>query len=135
MTREGFTAAKLHSLKMMDRGHPQLVLYYMNRDGTVKQECISEVFFVGPDAGFTLVCPRCLERGEPHGESQMQVMNGHRKFYLDQRKAGTMVQLTDPDGNPIWVRICGTVSCDDVIACDSCGLFRARIEDSKVWEV
>jgi hypothetical protein len=136
MTQEGFVSARLHSLRMMDRGAPQLVLYYMNRDKTVKQECVSEVFVADDgDSGFTMVCPRCLERGDAMGLSQMKVMNSHRAFHIDQRRNGEMVDLVDPFGKPFHVRICGTVTCDDEIKCDNCGNFAVRIEDSKVWEV
>jgi hypothetical protein len=133
LDQHGFTQAKLHGLRLLDRGHPKLVLYYMNRDRTVAQECVSEYFHTGTDEGFIMVCPRCLERGEAHGDSQMMIMKSHRKFHLDTRKAGTVVQLRDPDGKHFHVRICGTVTCDDVIRCNSCGNFRVRIADSKVW--
>jgi len=132
ITDGGFVASRLHSLNMMDRGHPQLVLYYLNADGTTKQECVSEFFATADDTGFTLVCPRCLERGETHGLAQMKVMNSNRKFHLDTRLAGTFVELRDPDGKPLHVKICGTVTCDETIKCDSCGLWHATIIDSKV---
>jgi len=135
LNEDGFQVAKLHSLKLMDSASPRLVLYYMNRDRTVKQECVSELVVAGTDELFTMVCPKCLERGEPMGQCQMKIHKSHRKFDLDVRKAGTVVELRDPDGVPFHVRICGTVSCDDIIACDTCGLFRVRIHDSKVWEV
>jgi hypothetical protein len=136
MTKQGFVSARIHSLRMMDRGHPQLVLYYMNRDKSVKQECVSEVFMADDgDAGFTLVCPKCLERGVAHGLAQMKVMNKHRAFHIDPRRAGEMVNLVDPWGKQFHVRICGTVTCDEVIRCDSCNMFAVRIENSRVWEV
>lgn len=135
MTKQGFVSSRLHALRMMDRGHPQLVLYYMNRDKSVKQECVSEVFVADDgDTGFTLVCPRCLARGAAHGLAQMKVMNKHRAFHIDPRRAGELVSLLDPYGKQFHVRICGTVTCDDVIRCDSCGVWAVRIEGSRVWE-
>lgn len=130
----GFSMARMHSLRMMDHGHPQLVLYYMGRDKTVRQECVSEVFMTGDDTGFTMVCPKCLERGVAHGLAQMRIMNSHRKFTLDPRRAGESVQLRDPDGKSFWVRICGTVTVDDQVRCDSCGIWKVTVENSRVWE-
>jgi len=135
LTEGGFVASRMHSLRLMDSGNPKLVLYYMNRDGTVRQECVSEILITGTDELFIMVCPKCLERGEPEGLSQMKIQKSHRKFFIDTRRAGEHISLLDPDGKKFHVRICGTVSCDDVIACDSCGNYRVRIENSKVWEV
>ena len=135
-TPDGFVSSRIHSLRMMDRGHPQLVLYYMNRDKTVRQECVSEVFVADDgDSGFTMVCPKCMERGDAMGLCQMKIMSSHRAFHIDQRRNGESVSLVDPYGKPFHVRICGTITCDDEIKCDSCGNFSVRIEDSKVWEV
>ena len=136
ITGDGFVASRLHSLNMMDSGHPQLVLYYLKADGTVWQECISELFgTTDNDRGFTLVCPRCLERGEPQSLCQMKVMNKNRAFQLDPRGAG-FVEVRVPDGATGWrmkhVKIAGTVTCNDTIKCDSCGLWRVTINDSKV---
>jgi hypothetical protein len=134
LTKEGFVSSRLHSLRMMDSGNPQLVFYYLNRDGTVRQHCVGEHFRAGTDEGIILVCPRCLERGESHGDSQMKIMKSHHKFTLDLRKLGTLVQLLDPDGLPFHVRLAGTVTVDDVVKCDSCGLYKVTIIDSKVSE-
>src|SRR5258706_10595654 len=73
MTREGFVASQLTSLRLSDSGSPQLVLYYKNRDKTTRQECVANLVMVGSDPAFVMVCPKCLERGEPQGSSQMIV--------------------------------------------------------------
>src|SRR5260221_14743891 len=38
MTAGGVASARLHSPRLIDKGSPQLVLYYMNRDNTAPQE-------------------------------------------------------------------------------------------------
>lgn len=142
MTKEGFVHSKLSSMRMMDNGSPRVVFYYLKKDKTVWQECVGELVML-PDGDelFTLVCPKCLERGEPHGSSQVMVKKSHRKWALDTRtraqggKAGTMVQLIDPYGKPFHVRICGTVYVDDIVRCANFGCtWAVRIADSKVEE-
>ena len=100
------------------RGAPRAVFFYLNRDGTVKQECVSEVTMVegaGPgqmDLMFTIVCPRCLERGVPQGQAQCQVRSSHRRFHIREDRhvvkmgteqvalgKGEVVQLTTPWGH------------------------------------
>jgi hypothetical protein len=118
LTPDGFVSSKLHSLRMMDSGSPRLVLYYLNRDKTVRQECVSELV-VTPDGDevFTMICPRCLERGEPAARAQIMVRKSHRKWELDTREEGKFIMLVDPYGEPFSVRICGTVSCQDTLRC------------------
>jgi hypothetical protein len=136
MTKDGFVHAKLTSLRMHDTGSPRVVFYYLNRDKSVRQECVGEIVLT-PDGDelFTLVCPKCLERGEPHGSSQVMVRKSHRKFFLDTKQEGKMVQLIDPYGVPFYVRICGTIFVDDLIRCSNFGCtWAVRIADSKVEE-
>lgn len=121
MTDQGFTAAKLTSMRMMDKGSPRVVLYYLRRDKSVRQECVSEIVVTPDDSLFTLVCPKCLERGEPAGSAQIMVKQSHRKWSLDTRAAGDMVQLRDPDQVPFWVRICGTIDCSEPLRCSNLG--------------
>lgn len=137
MTSKGFTSAHLTSLRMMDSGSPRLVLYYLNRDKSIRQECVAELVMTPDgDSLFTLVCPKCLERGEPHGSAQVMVRHSHRKFHLDQRKLGTVVMLDDPFGKPFQVRICGTVTCEETLRCSNVGCsWAVKIMDSKVEEV
>jgi len=137
MTKEGFVSAHLTSLRMMDSGSPRLVLYYLNRDKSIRQECVAELVMTPDgDSLFTLVCPKCLERGESHGSAQVMVRHSHRKFFLDQRKNGTIVMLTDPFGKPFQVRICGTVTCEETLRCSNVGCtWAVKIADSKVEEV
>jgi hypothetical protein len=136
-TDQGFVHSRLHSLRLMDSGSPQIVLYYLNKDKTVRQSCVGEVV-VTPDGDevFTMVCPRCLERGEPHGSSQMMIKKSHRKWELDTRKQGTVVLLEDPWGKPFQVKICGTIWCEETLRCSNFNCaYAVRVEDSKVEEV
>jgi hypothetical protein len=136
MTKDGFVHSKLTSLRMMDSGSPRVVFAYLNKDKSVRQHGVGEVVVTGDgDMLFTMVCPKCLERGESHGASQVMVKNSHRKWYLDTRKQGTMVELRDPDGVPFYVKICGTVYVDDIIRCTNVNCtWAVRIADSKVEE-
>jgi hypothetical protein len=143
LSREGFSIARLGSARMITQETPRLVLYYMNADKTVRQECKSEItFYEDPtrpgamDMMFAMVCPRCLERGIAEGESQMLIRSSHRKFWIDERLKGSVVALRDPWGNPDPVIICGTVTVQDVVRCSNhnCN-YAVRIQDSKVYEV
>jgi hypothetical protein len=134
--------ARIGEQKFLTSESPRLVLYYMNRDGSVRQECLSEITMypvpgslIGEiDMMFTLVCPRCLERGVPQGESQLMVQNRHRKFHRDERKK-TIVQLLTPFGPQIVHQDC-TVTVDDIVRCSNFNCtWQVRIADSKVYEV
>jgi hypothetical protein len=138
------------------RDMPRVVLFYMNRDGTVRQECISEITVVeGQKQGeidllMTLVCPRCLERGVPHGEAQLKIHGAHRKFYIREEPhvvklgvrervrlgRGEVVDLRTPYGDPLPVVVCGSVSADDIIRCTNVNCnWAVRIDESRVYEV
>ena len=137
MTKDGFVSSHLTSLRMMDTGSPRLVLFYLNRDKSIRQECVAEVVVMGDgDSLFTMVCPKCLERGESHGASQVMVRNSHRKFHIDPRRLGEIVMLTDPFGQPFQVRICGTVTCEEILRCSNVGCtWAVQVSESKVYEV
>ena len=131
--------ARLGSHRMVGSDSPRLVLQYLNRDGSVRQECISEITHVNGskpgelDMMFSLVCPKCLERGLPQGECQLFVKNSHRKFYLDTRKAGPR-RVESAFGAQV-VLVCGTVTTDDIIRCSNFNCtWAVRIDDSKVTE-
>jgi len=136
-------AAKLGSMMFMDRGSPRLVLYYMAKDGTVAFECKSEITLV-PDEEkptqwqtmFAMVCPKCVARGVPQGESQMLVRDTHRRFWLDERRKGEIVMLKYTWGFRESVILAGTVTVQDVVKCSNFNCdYAVRIEDSKVYEV
>src|SRR5260221_4823948 len=137
MTADGFASARLHSLRMMDKGSPKLVLYYMNRDKTVRQECVSELLVLPTqEKAFVMMCPRCFERGVPAADAQIIVRSSNRAFYLDTRAQGTLVTLIDVDGRPFHVKLCGTVYADDILRCKNLGCtWAVKIDDSRVWEV
>lgn len=141
-TPEGLIVSRMGSANFVGRDSLWLVLYYLKSDGTVRQECKSEITMIGGekqgeiDSMFAMVCPRCLERGVPQGRSQMMIRNSHRQFHIDERRKGDVVVLTDPWGRQHPVILCGTVSCDDVIRCDNYNCtYAVRIENSNVREV
>lgn len=132
--------ARLGSHRMLGSDSPRLVLQYLNKDRSVRQECISEITHVnGANQGeldmmFSLVCPKCLERGLPQGECQLFVKNSHRKFHLDVRKAGPQ-RVESAFGTQI-VLVCGTVSVDDIVRCSNFNCtWSVRIDASKVLEI
>jgi hypothetical protein len=135
------TTARIGSHSLINQSSPRLVLYYMNKDGTVRQECKSEITMIaGQNAGemdtlFALVCPACLARGVPQGEVQIMVRNSHRRFEIDERKKG-VVMLRDPfTGAPDPVIVCGTVTVQDTVRCSNYNCnWAVKIGDSKVWE-
>lgn len=136
----GFTIHRLGSLNLVDGDSPKLVLHYMNPDGTVRQDCESEITQeLGADGTlvtmFAMVCPKCVARGVAMGHAQMLIRDTHRRFDLDVRKAGPVV-VEYAWGFRKQVVVAGTVTCHDVIKCDAAGCgYRVRIDDSKVWEV
>jgi hypothetical protein len=140
-TEEGLVAARLGNYSMVNNTTPRLVLFYMNKDGSIRQECKSEITMLpdplgGPlDMMFALVCPKCLERGLPQGECQIMVRNSHRKFWLDTTKAGVIV-LRDPfAGVPDPVIVSGTVTVEDRVKCSNYNCtWSVKIDNSKVWE-
>jgi hypothetical protein len=134
------SVARLGSHNMMGTDSPRLLLKYLNRDKSVRQECISEITHVNGakqgelDMMFSLVCPKCLERGLPQGESQLFVKNSHRKFSLDITKAGTRV--VDSELGRQFVFVCGNVSVNDIVRCSNFNCtWSVRIDDSNVVEM
>ena len=140
-TAEGFEVSQQLSMgKMVNSLSPKLVLHYMNRDGSVYQDCESEITQIPDETNaskmitmFAMVCPRCVSRGRPQGLSQMLIRDSHRKFYIDDRKKGPQ-PLMDAWGMRKQIIVAGTVSCDDIIKCTSEGCdYRCRINNSEVW--
>lgn len=131
--------ARLGSRKLISADSPRLVLRYLNRDKTVRQECISEITNIaGKEQGtldtmFSLVCVKCLERGLPQGECQLIVKDSHRKFFIDSKKAGPVVVDT-PYGKQM-ILVCGTVTVQDTIRCSNFNCtWAVKIDDSNVME-
>lgn len=125
--------AALRSRKLITQDSPRLVLWYKKHD----QYCLSEITMVPGTSGglepmFTLVCTRCLERGVPQGQAQLQVRNSNRSFAIDDTKRGPQ---TIHEGNvPRVVMSCGTVTVNDTVRCGNCG-WAVKIVDSRVEEV
>lgn len=138
-------AARLGSQRFLNETTPRIVLLYLNKDKTVRQECISELIEVESkeqgrlDRAFTLVCPRCIARAVPHGEAQMMVRSSHRKFHLDDRegKKNQVVVVRDPyTGAPVPVLIAGTIYCEEILRCNNYNCdWAVKIADSCVEEV
>lgn len=133
------SVARLGSHRMVSGESPRLVLRYLNRDRSVRQECISEITHVGGDKPgevdmmFSLVCPKCLERGLPQGESQLFVRKSHRNFDINMTKAGPR-RVDTPQG-PQVVLVCGEVTVNDIIRCSNYNCtWTVRIIDSNVSE-
>ncbi len=134
------SVARLGSQKLVSSDSPKLVLRYLNRDKSIRQECISEVTNIegsmpgSLDTMFSLVCPKCLERGLPQGECQLIVKDSHRKFFLDPRKSGPTVVESPYSGREV-VLVCGTVTVQDIIRCSNFNCtWAVRIDDSNVME-
>jgi hypothetical protein len=134
--------SRVGSHKMVTSESPKAVLYYLNRDGSIRQECISEITTIQTngelDLMFTLVCPRCLERGVGQDESNLMVKQSHRKWHLNQEIPASkkFVMLTDPFGNPLPVLVAGEITVENVIRCSNYNCnWACRIDESKVREV
>lgn len=138
-------AARLGSNRFLTETTPRVVLLYRNKDKTVRQECISELVEVESkeqgrlDRLFVMVCPRCVARGVPQGESQVIVRSSHRKFYLDdsEGKKNQIVVVRDPiSGHPAPVLIAGTIYCEEILRCNNYNCdWAVKIADSCVDEV
>lgn len=129
------SVASLHSKKLITEDSPRLALWYRKHD----QYCASEITMVTTPTGvmepmFTLVCARCLERGVPQGQAQLQVRQSNRKFSIDDTQRGP--KKIHVAGVPHVLQICGTVTVEDRIRCGAAGCgWTVRITDSKVEEV
>jgi hypothetical protein len=131
--------ARLGSRKLVSSDSPRLVLRYLNKDKSIRQECISEITHVAGakqgelDMMFSLVCPRCLERGLPQGESQLFVRNSHRTFFINSDKAG--MEAVDSVFGRQMILVCGTVTVQDVVKCSNFNCtWAVRIDSSNVME-
>ena len=132
--------SRIGSQKLITNESPKAVLYYLNKDGSVRQECISEITMLPLPGGevdmmFTLVCPHCLERGVGQGESQLMVKNSHRKWHLreDIPADKKFVMLEDPYGNPIHVNVAGWITVEDTIRCSNYNCnWACKIDKSRV---
>lgn len=139
--------ARIGSLGLINATSPRLVLSYLNRDRSVRQQCKSEITMIPVEGRpnewqtmFAMVCPKCVARGVPQGEAQMLIRDSHRKFTLDERFKGQVevVEYHFPDGTAYRERvvIAGKVSVHDIVRCDNYNCdYACRIENSNVIEV
>ena len=133
----GFGVGGFHENKLVSQDSPKLVFQYLNRDGTIHQECISEITIYPDPLGdltdmlFTLVCPRCQSRGLPSSECQVLIRSSHRKWWLDEKKRGLV--LVETPWGPQMVFQAGTVTVQDAVKCSNFNCdWKVRIDDSKV---
>ena len=149
-TREAARArgepARIGSLQLLSQDSPRLVLNFLNRDKSIRQQCRSEITLL-PKPGkpgqwemmFSLVCPRCVARGVPQGDAQLMVRDTHRRFWLDERRRGPVeVLIAGPDGvaSKEVVFVAGTVTVNDIVRCSNVNCsFACRIDNSHVVEV
>jgi hypothetical protein len=134
---------RIQSMRFIDQATPRLVLYYMNKDKTVRQEAISEITMVeGKEQGtldlvVAMVCPKCVDRGEPQWNAQMLLKSSHRKFHIDEKRKGEVVTVNDPL-SPTGFRmlvIAGTITAEETIKCSNYNCtFACKIDNSQVWE-
>lgn len=128
------SVASLRSRRLITQDSPRLVLWYKKHE----QYCLSEITTVARSSGvgmemmFTLVCTKCLERGVPQGQAQLQIRESHRNFSIDDTKRGPK-RVEFGSVNQV-VQQCGTVTVEDTVRCGACG-WAVRIVDSKVEEV
>ena len=128
------SVASMRSRRLITQDSPRLVLWYKKHD----QYCLSEITLVAKPGGggmetmFTLVCTRCLERGVPQGQAQLQIRESHRSFSVDNTKGGP--KRIEFGGMSQVVQQCGTVTVEDTVRCAACG-WAVKIIDSKVEEV
>ncbi len=91
--------------------HPVAVLWCPTRDGTRERFMTCEVTEAESNGEVVLtlimVCPRCVERGIPQDQAQMQIRSNHRAWYLDTRTRGHVFK--DPDSGELHV-LAGTVT-------------------------
>lgn len=126
--------ASMRSKKLITQDSPRLVLWYRKHE----QNCLSEITMVAGPKGlepmFTMVCTKCLERGVPQGQAQLQVRSSHRSFAVDDTKAGP--QRVEFGSTWQIVQVHGTVTVHDIIRCPEAGCGGAyKITDSRVEEV
>jgi hypothetical protein len=144
-------ASRIGEAALINQSSPRLVLNYLNADGSLRQQCKSEITVIPIkdrqnewETMFALVCPKCLARGLPMGEAQMLVRDTHRKFHIRETRnpakglpgKGDVVMIEYAWGIREAVKVAGTVTCEDIIRCSNhnCN-YAVRIEDSKVREV
>jgi hypothetical protein len=127
----------LHEMRMVTQDSGKLWLQYLNDDGSTYQDCVSEItvfpdpFGNAADMMFTLVCPKCVERGVPMGESQIMVRSSHRKWWLDETKRGVVAIPTE--AGPMILHQAGHVTVQDIIRCSNFNCtWSVRIDGNKV---
>lgn len=135
---QGGGVGGFHEQKLVSAESPKLLFQYMNADGSVAQECVSEItvypdpFGTLTDMMFTIVCPKCMERGLSMSECQVMVKNSHRKWELDERTRG--VVLVDTPWGQQALHRAGTVTVQDTVRCSNFNCdWAVRIDNSKVW--
>lgn len=139
-TPQGLVHSTMAEHTSMGRETPRIVLTFLKRDRSIRQQCVCEVLAtVGPDGdprlSLTMVCPRCVARGIPQGQAQLIIRDDHRKFWIDDKRKGQIEEVISPGEPTEYIVICGTITAQDRIRCShhNCD-FVCKIDGSNVYE-
>jgi len=139
-TSKGLVHSAISQHTSMDQSTPRIVLSFLNRDKTNRQQCVCEVMIeTKPDGtprrAVTMVCPRCVARGIPQGQAQLIIRDDHREFWIDEKRNNEVEEVISPGEPTEYIVICGTLTTRDRIRCShhNCD-FACRIDNSNVYE-
>jgi len=129
--------AALFSMQLSSPAHPKVCLLYKARDSAQDRQSICEIAITAhpdrpdqPDLKLFLVCPKCLERTGRQDDAQLMIQSHHRRFWLDESKAGIWVDSV----SGVSYRLAGTVTTDDLCSCTALGCdWKFRIDDSVLY--
>lgn len=136
-TEEG--GAIMHTNKLTDSPDVEqgyVLLEYVTATGKPQYhngdqfQCLADVIMISEkELALILVCPQCMSKGLPMDLCQIKVNQSHRPWFLDTKKAGSMIEF---DGKVY--RSAGEVMDSDRIACMQCN-WSVKIDKNKVWPV
>lgn len=162
--------ARIGESAFLDQSNPRIVLHYMEKTVRgmltgilwkehIRQDAVCEIIedtkatpeeierwrknYGEKPMVLIMVCPRCMARGVPMGESQMLIQQTHRMWTLHRKGDMSkglpgqgeieMVEYGWAGKDPIIVA--GTVSTHGVIKCDNVNCnYAVRIDHSRVFE-
>lgn len=114
----GFAAEKVADLGQPGTNAVAVVGYKTGRgDEVVYMQLdvmMSQDPYGRPDMMLTLVCPRCVERGYPQGDSQCHIRQTNRRWYLDTKFQGE--QFIDENAGRVYT-LAGKVYCEERFKC------------------
>ena len=93
----------------------------------VEVKCLADLRLVGQaEMAVMVVCPRCVSRGIPQGQCQIQVRQGNRNWYLSDKGRGEPIMF---DGR--MYQSAGTIMESERFRCPNCA-WTARIDNNKL---